>query len=95
MLKLLILSLPPGGRIRQGNPLSPYFFVLCMEQLNQIIEESIIRGAWKPIYSSRCGQNSQTSSSRMIFFCLQKHLQTKPWLLIIVSRDFVQLRVKK
>lgn len=43
----------PSRGIRKGYSLSPYLFLLCMEQLNQIIEESIIGGAWKPIYESR------------------------------------------
>ena len=39
--------------VRQGDPLSPYLFVLCMERLNQIIEDAISRGSWKPATSSR------------------------------------------
>lgn len=45
----------PSPVIRQGDPLSPYLFVLCMERLNQIIEEAVIQGHWKPIYASRGG----------------------------------------
>ncbi|KAL8143578.1 hypothetical protein V2J09_016610 [Rumex salicifolius] len=35
--------------IRQGDTLSPYLFVLCMELLSHIIRDAVNSGAWRPI----------------------------------------------
>lgn len=48
-------SFKPSQGIRQGGPLSPYLFVMCMERLYQRIEEAIIANKWKPIHASRNG----------------------------------------
>ncbi|XP_073051702.1 uncharacterized protein [Primulina eburnea] len=45
----------PDRGIRQGDSISPYIFVLCIERLSHIICQAVHNGSWKAIRLSRNG----------------------------------------
>ncbi|PNX94494.1 ribonuclease H, partial [Trifolium pratense] len=45
----------PQCGIRQGDPISPYLFVICMDKLSHLIMQEVQEGKWKPMRAGRNG----------------------------------------
>lgn len=61
----------PTRGIWQGDPLSPYLYVICMERLAHWIEREVQLGTWKPARASRQGPlvSNLAFADDLILFC--------------------------
>ncbi|XP_025647216.1 uncharacterized protein [Arachis hypogaea] len=61
----------PKRGLRQGDPMSPYLFVLCMEILACFISHKVSQGLWNPVAVSRNGPrlSNLMFADDLLLFC--------------------------
>ena len=68
----MLESFEPSRGIRQGDLLSPYIFIMCMEYISHLIEQKCVEGAWIPLKASWDNLGSSHLLFVVILSCLAK-----------------------
>lgn len=69
--KIKVNAIPSRG-LRQGDPISPYLFILCADAFSTLISKGIERRQLHGVRVCRGAPLYLTCSLRMIAFCLQR-----------------------
>lgn len=80
-------ALTPSRGIRQGDSLSPYLFVLCMDRLTHVIKDAITDNTWKPVKLGRSGLSHLFFASFSLLKLLWSRSLSGAWRNSALARD--------
>jgi hypothetical protein len=88
-------SFIPTRGLRQGDPISPYLFLLCAERLSCLIQQREQGGTLKGVKNGRLGPTVSHLLLQMIVFSLQEGILKTCKLLMKCSTSIVKVQAKE
>jgi hypothetical protein len=83
----------PTHGLRQGDPLSPYLFIICMEKLSISINNAVLQGNWEPIRMSATSPHLShlLFADDVLLFTKAKKSQLSPSKIFLIASAKLQV----
>ncbi|XP_026443079.1 uncharacterized protein LOC113342926 [Papaver somniferum] len=87
-------SFVPSRDLRQGDALSPYIFILCMEAFNRMLQKAEDTGLIKPLHPADRGPKMVNLQKSSIHFSKNLDVTAKQFIMHLVRMKFMPLNEK-